>query len=81
MAMSILLVEDSAVDRHNIGGYLKEWHLEFNAVESGTKALKILESANPPTMALLDWLLPGIDGIELCRRIRARTGNGRYIIP
>ena len=77
--MKILLVEDSAVDRYNIGSYLKEWHLDFTAVESGTKALKILESPNPPTMALLDWLLPGMDGIELCRRIRARGGNGRYI--
>ncbi len=78
-SMKILLVEDSAVDRHNIGSYLKEWHLEFTAVESGTKALKILESTNPPNMALLDWLLPGMDGIELCRRIRARGGNGCYI--
>jgi diguanylate cyclase (GGDEF)-like protein len=77
--MKILLVEDSAVDRHNIGSYLKEWHLDYSAVESGTKALKILEGPNPPTMALLDWLLPGMDGIELCRRIRARGGNGRYI--
>ena len=77
--MKILLVEDSAVDRHNIGSYLKEWHLDYSAVESGTKALKILEGPNPPTMALLDWLLPGMDGIEICRRIRARGGNGRYI--
>jgi two-component system, cell cycle response regulator len=77
--MKILLVEDSAVDRHNIGGFLKEWHLDFTAVESGTKALKILESPTPPTMALLDWLLPGIDGIELCRRIRARLDSRRYI--
>jgi diguanylate cyclase (GGDEF)-like protein len=77
--MKILLVEDSVVDRHNIGSYLKEWHLDFESVESGTKALKILESPNPPTMALLDWLLPGMDGIELCRRIRSRGGNGRYI--
>ena len=77
--MKILLVEDSAVDRHNIGRYLQEWHLDFTAVESGTKALKILESLNPPTMALLDWLLPGMDGIDLCRRIRARGGNGQYI--
>jgi two-component system, cell cycle response regulator len=77
--MKILLVEDSAVDRHNIGSYLKEWHLDFIAVDSGTKAMQILESPNPPTMALLDWLLPGIDGIELCRRIRTLGANGRYI--
>lgn len=77
--MKILLVEDSVVDRHNISGYLKEWHLDFIAVDSGTKALKVLESANPPSMALLDWLLPGIDGIDLCRRIRTLGGNGKYI--
>ncbi len=77
--MKILLVEDSVIDRHNIGSYLKDWHLDFVAVDNGTKALKVLADRDPPTMALLDWLLPGIDGIELCRRIRALDRNGRYI--
>src|SRR5579864_4331889 len=77
--IKILLVDDSAIDRHNIGNYLKKWHFDFVAVDCGAAALKMLESNEPPSMALLDWLLPGIDGIELCRRIRAIASNGRYI--
>lgn len=77
--MKILLVEDSAVDRHKIGTYLKEWDLDFIAVGSGNKALKILEGPTPPRMALLDWLLPGVDGIELCKRIRGLGATGTYI--
>jgi two-component system cell cycle response regulator len=77
--MKILLVEDSAIDRFKIGGYLKDWGLDFTAVETGTEAIKLLEDPEPPAMALLDWLLPGIDGIELCRRIRTLGTNGTYI--
>lgn len=76
--MKILLVEDSYIDRHKVGGYLTDWGLDHVAVGSGTEAVKILESAEPPTMALLDWLLPGLDGIDICRRIR-KLGNGSYI--
>lgn len=76
--MKILLVEDSYIDRHKVGGYLTDWGLDHVAVGSGTEAVKLLESAEPPTMALLDWLLPGLDGIDICRRIR-KLGNGSYI--
>ncbi len=77
--MKILLVEDSAIDRFKIGAFLKEWGLEFTAVESGTAAAKALEQPDPPAMVLLDWQLPGIDGIELCRRIRILGTNQPYI--
>ncbi len=76
--MKILLVEDSYIDRHKVGGYLTDWGLDHVAVGSGTEAVKLLESAEPPTMVLLDWLLPGLDGIDICRRIR-KLGNGSYI--
>jgi len=77
--MKILVVEDSAVDRFKVEGYLKSWGLDYTAVGSGTTALRLLEDANPPNMALLDWVLPGVDGIELCRRIRSLGTNGAYI--
>ena len=76
--MKILLVEDSYLDRHKIGGYLTDWGLHHVAVGSGTEAVKVLEGPEPPTMALLDWMLPGLDGIDICRRIR-KLGNGSYI--
>lgn len=73
------MVEDSAVDRRKVGGYLKDWGLDHVIVGSGTEAAEILAQPDPPTMALVDWVLPGMDGIELCRRIRALGTTGTYI--
>jgi two-component system, cell cycle response regulator len=77
--VTILLVEDSAIDRRQVGRYLKEWDLDFVAIEDGDEAWKHLQSADPPSLVLLDWVLPGLDGIELCRKIRTLAGNGHYI--
>ncbi len=77
--MSILLVEDSPIDARMIGTYLNEWGLEFITVESGTAAWDLLQRPDGPRLVLLDWVLPGIDGIELCRRIRTLGSNGTYI--
>jgi two-component system cell cycle response regulator len=77
--MKILLVEDSVLERHKVGRSLTDWGLEYIAVASGTEAVKLLESPDPPTLVLLDWLLPGLDGIDVCRRIRKLGVNGTYI--
>jgi two-component system cell cycle response regulator len=76
--MKILLVEDSSIERHTIGGYLNEWGLDFVAVESGTEAVSVLERPEPPNLVLLDWMLPGLDGIEICRHIRANGSRTPY---
>jgi two-component system cell cycle response regulator len=75
----IMLVEDSAIERQHIGRYLKEWNLDFVAVENGAEAWSILQSPDAPSLVLLDWVLPGLDGIELCQRIRTLGANGTYI--
>jgi two-component system, cell cycle response regulator len=77
--MRILLVEDSVIDRRQVGGYLTKWGLDFVAVADGTDAVKLLEAPEPPSMVLLDWLLPGIDGIDICRRIRKFGAHAAYI--
>ena len=77
--LRILLAEDSAVDRRLVTGFLESWNLEFAVSDNGTKAWELLETPDPPTLVLLDWMLPGIDGIELCRRIRTLGSNGTYI--
>ncbi len=76
--MSILLVEDSAIDRYQIANYLGEWGLDFQAVENGADAWELLQRPDTPSLVLLDWMLPGIDGIELCRRIRNLGTDGKY---
>ena len=76
--MKILLVEDSYIERTKLGCFLTEWGFDYVAVGSGTEAVKLLESPDPPDLALLDWLLPGIDGIDVLRRIR-KLSHGNYI--
>jgi two-component system cell cycle response regulator len=77
--MKILLVEDSKLDRRLIIECLEESGLDFVAVENGADAWQLLRGPEPPTLALVDWVLPGMDGIELCRNIRTLDANGNYI--
>jgi len=76
--MKILLVEDSYIERTKLGAFLTDWGYEWVGVGSGTEAVKQLDGPNPPDLALLDWVLPGMDGIDVLRRIRKVT-QGNYI--
>lgn len=77
--MKILLVEDSLVEQRQISTFLQEWGLDFQAVADGSQAWDLLQRPDAPDFVLLDWMLPGIDGIELCRRIRSLGANGTYV--
>jgi two-component system cell cycle response regulator len=77
-AGSILLAEDSAIYRHLIGGHLKEWGFDFECAKDGKEAWKLLMKQDAPRLALLDWVLPEIDGIDLCRRLRGRPEDEPY---
>ena len=77
--MRVLLVEDSAVYQRLIGGYLKQWGFSFEVAQDGTEAWKLLGQADAPPLVLLDWVLPGMNGIELCRNIRSRGTTERYV--
>ena len=76
--MKILLAEDSAVYRHLISGHLKEWDFDLVTAKDGAAAWKLLQEPDAPTLVLLDWVLPEIEGIELCPRIRKATVQGGY---
>jgi two-component system cell cycle response regulator len=77
-AGSILLVEDSAIYRHLIEGHLKEWGFDFVCARDGKEAWKVLMRRDAPRLALLDWVLPELDGIDLCRRLRERSKDEPY---
>ena len=77
--MRILLVEDSGIERRQIGRYLKDWNLDFVTAKDGVEAWSCLQSPDAPNLVLLDWMLPRLDGIELARRIRTLGANGIYI--
>jgi two-component system, cell cycle response regulator len=77
-AGSILVAEDSAIYRRLIESHLKEWGFDFTCAKDGKEAWKLLAKHDAPRLALLDWVLPEIDGIELCRRLRGRTEDEHY---
>ncbi len=76
--MKLLVVEDSYIERHKLGCCLTDWGFEYTVVGNGTEAVKLLESPDPPNLVLLDWILPGMDGIDVLRRIR-KQNHGNYI--
>ena len=80
--MQILVVEDSPVYRHLLASHLQEWGFPFTMANNGTEAWTLLQRPDCPKLVLLDWVLPDIDGVELCRRIRlAATANSySYVI-
>jgi two-component system cell cycle response regulator len=77
--MQALVVDDSAVYRKLIGDQLRGWGFGVTLAETGSAAWQILEQPDSPKLALLDWVLPDIDGIELCRRIRNARSSGPYV--
>ena len=68
--MEILIAEDDAVSRRLLEICLLRWGYEVVAAKDGIEALQILSRENPPALAILDWMMPGLDGIELCRKVR-----------
>src|SRR6186713_2895123 len=65
----ILLAEDHFVSRHLLERNLTNWGFQVQGVEDGEAALKVLEGDNPPAIVVIDWMMPKMDGLEVCRRI------------
>jgi len=67
----ILVADDSGVSRHVICAYLRASGHEVISAKDGTEALEALRSDTGISLALVDWMMPGLDGIEVCRQLRA----------
>lgn len=79
--MKILLAEDSSVIRMLLERILTVWGYEVVLAEDGEAAWRVLAADDPPSIALLDWMMPGLDGLEVCKRVReARREPYVYII-
>jgi len=78
--MKVLVVDDSPVYRHLIKSQLEEWGYQVSVVNDGNEAWNVLQRPDSPKLVILDWVLPGITGVELCRRIRARVHAYVYTV-
>jgi DNA-binding response OmpR family regulator len=79
--MKILIAEDDPVSRRMLEVTLGGWGYDVQVTCDGRAACAGLEAADPPPLALLDWMLPEMDGVEICHRIRAtEAGRAIYLI-
>jgi diguanylate cyclase (GGDEF)-like protein len=78
---AVLIAEDDPIFRRILESWFKRWDYRVTAVENGVDAWEVLQREDAPQLAILDWMMPGMDGIELCRRIRSRDqGVYRYVL-
>lgn len=78
--MKILVAEDEKTTRILLERKLTEWGYEVVSAPDGEKAWTILQNENHPRLILLDRLVPGMDGVEICRRLKASSTPQHYVI-
>ena len=69
----VLIAEDDRVTRMILQRWIEAWGYEVFIAADGTEAWKILEGERPPEIVIMDWMMPGMDGIELCQRLRDKS--------
>ena len=74
-----LIVDDSSTERKILGGYLQELGITVTTAETGEDALEKI-SATTPDLIILDVVLPGKSGFEVCREIKSGTDTGKIPI-
>ncbi|HVN78981.1 MAG TPA: diguanylate cyclase [Terriglobia bacterium] len=73
--MRVLIADDDAVSRRLLHSTLVRWNYEVVACIDGTEAWEALQKEGAPQLAILDWMMPGMDGVQLCREVRKRINQ------
>jgi DNA-binding response OmpR family regulator len=68
--MRILIAEDDPVSRYVLEAMLKSWGYDLVVTADGAQAWDALKQEDAPQLAVLDWMMPGLDGVDVCRRVR-----------
>ena len=68
--MRILIAEDDAISRRLLERQLQKWGHDVIPVSDGRAALEILQAKDAPPLAILDWMMPELDGVQVCRSVR-----------
>lgn len=79
--MRILVADDDAIIRTLLKGSLTKWGYEVVPATNGEEAWSILNQPDAPRLAVVDWMMPGLQGVDLCKRLReSRRGAYIYVI-
>jgi len=71
----VLIAEDDAVSRRLLEATLAKWGYEVIVTADGLQALEALTQPEAPSLAILDWMMPGLDGAQVCLKARAVAGE------
>jgi phosphoserine phosphatase RsbU/P len=78
--MKVLVAEDDAFYSRILQSVLRDEY-EVVIAQDGNRAWEILQLEEAPRLALLDWQMPGLDGLEVCRKVRAHPAmDGFYLV-
>jgi sigma-B regulation protein RsbU (phosphoserine phosphatase) len=68
--MRILIAEDDAVSRRLLERKLAMWGYQVITCADGAEAWRVLQQDDSPSLAILNWMMPGMDGVQVCREVR-----------
>jgi two-component system cell cycle response regulator len=68
--MKILIAEDDPLAFHTLATLLQEWGYEVVPAADGNESWELLSHEDGPPLAILNWTMPGMDGLEVCQRLR-----------
>lgn len=73
--MRVLIAEDDTVSRRLLEATLQKWGYEVITTTDGLQALDVLSQPDAPSLAILDWMMPGMEGSEVCLRARETVAD------
>ncbi|MGR3219200.1 MAG: response regulator, partial [Candidatus Anammoxibacter sp.] len=71
--MKILVADDDPATRFIVEDSLIEWGYDVVTAGDGEQAMEAIMGEDPPRIAVVDWLMPGLDGIEFCKKVKERA--------
>ena len=71
----VLVVDDDPIQRRQLEATLGRWGYDVRTASDGLQALRLMAEQGPIQLVVADWMMPEMDGIELCRRIRGNEGH------
>jgi CheY-like chemotaxis protein len=79
--MRVLIAEDDAASARGLQALMRSWGYDVVGASDGPQALALLEGGDAPRLALLDWVMPGLHGPDVCRLVReSRASEAPYLI-
>lgn len=78
--IAIIIAEDDAVSRDLISALVSKWGFRSIVTQDGDEALTAIRAEEGPVVAILDWMMPGTDGLEVCRRVRQMDKPAHIIL-